>query len=229
MTTTRPRQKRSRERVEKILLAAADELARTADADALTTTSVSRSSGIPVATIYRYFADRSAIISALIDQEQDEINDLVNERIDELEVVTLDALQDTMVRAHFDYLSASRRSMVLWFGARSSKAVLGRVERRYAYMGEWLMSGAVRSGMIREDAPIYGGEIIVWMIDRAYEYIARADRDPETVDEILGLAIRMVSRSVDEFATERGREGISREQFWAAFGTFQPPSGPLAK
>lgn len=229
MPTTRPRQKRSRERVEKILLAAADELARTADADALTTTSVSKRSGIPVATIYRYFADRSAIISALIDQEQGEINGLVTRRIDELELVTLDSLLDAMVRTHWEYLSSSRRSMVLWFGARNSKAVLGRVERRYKYMGEWLLDGSRRSGMVTEDAPSYGGEALVWTIDRSYEYMAREDRDPETVEELLGLTVRMVSAAIHEFASDRGRDGITLEQFWAAFGPFQPPSGPLAK
>lgn len=227
MPTNRPRQKRSRERVEKILLAAADELARTADADALTTTSVSKRSGIPVATIYRYFADRSAIISALIDRETGEIDVLVNERLALLEIVTLDTLLDTMVRAHYEYLNSSRRAMVLWFGARSSKAVLGRVERRHAYMGEWLIAGARRSGMITPDAPDYGGELLVWTVDRAYEYIAREDRSPETADEILGLAIRMISHSVDEFATDLGRRGITQEQFAAAFGPFHPPSGPL--
>lgn len=227
MPTTRPRQKRSRERVEKILYAAADELARTADADALTTTSVSKRSGIPVATIYRYFADRSAIITALIDEETSQINDTVSERICELELVTIEGMMDSMVRSHYEALTKDRRSIVLWFGARGSKAVLGRVERRYKYMGDWLVTGARRAGMINADAPSYGGELLVWVVDRAYEYIVREDRDEETVEMILASAVRMLTFSVEEYATELGTTGISQEQFWAAFGPFNPPIGPL--
>lgn len=227
MPTTRPRQKRSRERVEKILFAAADELARTADADALTTTSVSKRSGIPVATIYRYFADRSAIITALIDQETELINDVVTERIKQLDTVSLEGLLDTMIRAHYEAFTESRRSIVLWFGARGSKAVLGRVERRYSYMGKWLMDGCRRAGMVIPEAPEYGGELLVWVVDRGYEFIVREERDDDAIELILASTVRMLTYSVAEYATERGTSGISQEQFWSAFGPFRPPSGAL--
>ncbi|MGH2960043.1 MAG: TetR/AcrR family transcriptional regulator [Solirubrobacterales bacterium] len=229
MPPTRPRQKRSRERVEKIMLAAGEQLARTADADSLTTTSVSKSSGIPVATIYRYFADRSAIISALIDEETSAINDSVVARVNELETVSLSGLMETMIRAHFEAFTVSRRSIVLWFGARKSKEVLGRVERRYAYMGEWVMAGARRGGLVFPDTPSYGGELVVWMIDRAYEYIVREDRSDEEIERILDSTIRMIAHTADDYSTERGMNGIPLDEFWAAFGPFRPPSGPLKK
>lgn len=229
MPTNTPRQKRSRERVEKILYAAADELARTADADALTTTSVSKSSGIPVATIYRYFADRSAIITALIDSETGLINDAMVERIRALERVTLESLLDAMIRAHYEALTKDRRSIVLWFGARGSKAVLGRVERRYAYMGSWLRNGALRGGMVTADAPPHGGEVLVWIVDRCYEFIIREDRDEETVEQIISATVRMLNFTITEYATERGIDGLTQDQFWAAFGPFQPPRGPLTR
>jgi AcrR family transcriptional regulator len=196
--TNRPRQKRSRERVEKILYAAADELARTADADSLTTTSVSKRSGIPVATIYRYFADRSAIITALIDEETSLINDVVTERINELETVTIEALLDSMVRSHYEAFTQSRRSIVLWFGARGSKAVLGRVERRYEYMGNWLITGSKRAGFIDPDTPAYGGELLVWVVDRAYEFIVREERDEAAIEVILSRTISMLAFAVNE-------------------------------
>lgn len=229
MPTNRPRQKRSRERVQKILFAAADELARTADADALTTTSVSKRSGIPVATIYRYFADRSAIITALIDTETYLINEVVVERVRELDRVTIESLLDVMVRAHWEGLTKDRRSIILWFGARQSKAVLGRVERHYAYMGSWLFEGGRRGGLVNADSPPHGGEIVVWIIDRCFEFILREDRDDEAVEQILSATVRMVNFTISEYATERGVEGLTQEEFWESFGPFQPPRGPLAK
>jgi AcrR family transcriptional regulator len=227
--TNRPRQKRSRERVQKILYAAADELARTADADALTTTSVSKSSGIPVATIYRYFADRSAIITALIDEETQLINEVVTDRIRQLDTITLETLLDTMIRAHYEAFTQSRRSIVLWFGARASKEVLGRVERRYAYLGAWLIDGSRRAGMVTAEAPTYGGELLAWVVDRGYEFIVREDRDEESIEQILASTVRMLTFAVNEYATELGTTGISQDQFWSAFGAFEPPSGSLKK
>ena len=113
MATNKPLQKRSRERVEKIMLAAADELAKTADADALTTTSVAKRSGVPVATIYRYFADRSAIISALIDEETRVIDDAVAAELETLDLITFDVLLQTIIHAHLDHFQSSRRAIVL--------------------------------------------------------------------------------------------------------------------
>lgn len=225
LARNKPLQKRSRERVEKIMLAAADELARTADADALTTTSVSKRSGVPVATIYRYFADRSAIISALIDRETDEIDVAVAKRLAELEVITFDVLLDTIMYAHLDHFQSSRRSIVLWFGARSSKEVLGRVERRYKYLGNWLMHGAIEAEMAIPESPEWGGEAIVWLCDRAFEFMFRQERDPKTEVEIMELTMAMIKGELKSYSTELGVGGISRERFAEAYGPYEPPSG----
>ncbi|MFT4049511.1 MAG: TetR/AcrR family transcriptional regulator [Solirubrobacterales bacterium] len=225
MATNQPRQKRSRERVEKIMLAAADELAKTADANALTTTSVSKRSGVPVATIYRYFADRSAIISALIDRETTEIDDVVAKRLEQLETITFDTLLQTIMYAHLDHFQASRRSIVLWFGARNSKEVLGRVERRYRYLGKWLMDGAIASGMATPESPPWGGEAIVWVCDRGFEFMFRENRTPETEREIMEITMTMIRLMLVDYSTELGTEGVSREVFREHFGPYIPPSG----
>lgn len=225
VATNKPLQRRSRERVEKIMLAAADELARTADADTLTTTSVAKRSGIPVATIYRYFADRSAIISALIDRETSEMDHALDAELQKLETVDFQVLFTVIMEAHLRYFTSNRRSIVLWFGARNSKEVLGRIERRYEYMGEWLLGGAIRAGMAVPDAPEYGGELIVWTCDRAFEFMFREKRPLETQREIMGLAIEMLLNSIDQFTTDVGRAGIDHETFAKAFGPFDPPVG----
>lgn len=207
------------------MLAAADELARTADANALTTTSVSKRSGIPVATIYRYFADRSAIISALIDRETAEIDEVVVDRLAELETVSFAVLLDTIMLAHLEHFQASRRSIVLWFGARNSKEVLGRVERRYKYLGEWLRNGSMESEMAIPETPQFGPEMLVWICDRAFEFIFREEREPATETEIMGIALGVIKDAIERFDTERGRTGISQAQFRDFYGPYVPPSG----
>ena len=102
--------------------------------------------------------------------------------------------------------------------------MLGRVDRRYAYLGGWLMEGAIRSGMARPDAPAYGGELIVWICDRAFEYMFREERSASTENEIMELAMHMLSQTIAEYTTDLGREGIGRDQFLETFGEYKPPT-----
>jgi len=80
MTRREPVQKRSRERVEAILRAA-EELLAEGGVEALSTRSLASYSGIPVATIYRYFQDRDAIIAAYLDHELASIDRAVEEAL----------------------------------------------------------------------------------------------------------------------------------------------------
>lgn len=59
-----PRQRRGRERVQR-LLEAADRLLASEGAGALTTTRVARDAGVSVGSLYQYFPDREAIAEAL--------------------------------------------------------------------------------------------------------------------------------------------------------------------
>src|SRR5271154_1257425 len=68
MTRREPVQKRSRARVDEILKAASELLAD-GGVDNLTTSAIAARTGIPIATIYRYFDDRDAIIAAYLDRD----------------------------------------------------------------------------------------------------------------------------------------------------------------
>lgn len=223
MKRREPVQKRSRERVEQILLAAADVLAKSGGADELTTTSVSKRSGVPVATIYRYFTDRVAIIAALIDRELEEIDRAIVKQIESLETVSLDTLLDTIVMTHMRYFQSHRRSIVLWFGARQSRKVLDRIDRRYAYLGEWVLDSARSAGLLTTDVPAFGGEAIVWLCDRAFEFIFREERSPEDQEAILRELLEMISAQIRKYATPIGIDGIPGDAFLRKTKPFSPP------
>ena len=82
-----PAQRRSRERVEQMLRAAAELLAE-GGVEALTTRSLAERTGIPVATIYRYFANRNAIIAAYLDRDLEEIQESLRSALLEMDTVT---------------------------------------------------------------------------------------------------------------------------------------------
>src|SRR4051794_20817764 len=118
MDRRKPTQKRSRQRVETILLAAAEELAKVGTADKLTTTAVSRRAGIPVSSIYRYFVDRWAIVAALIDREIEELDAAIAKELSESDLISLDRMLELFMRHHYRYFQSNRRAVVLWFGTR---------------------------------------------------------------------------------------------------------------
>ncbi|MGH2906801.1 MAG: TetR/AcrR family transcriptional regulator [Solirubrobacterales bacterium] len=222
MSPRKPVQQRSRDRIEQILLGAADLLAKTGDTDDLTTTSVSKRSGVPVATIYRYFADRMAIITTLIDRETIELDDAVAESLDQLDTVTPAILLETLVVAHLRHFQASRRSIVLWFGARQSSRVLARVDRRYKYIGAWVYDGSVKSGLVVDDAPAFGGELLIWMGDRVFEFMFREERSSEEQEAILREYIDTMTSQIGKYLTPLGKRGIPMAEFIAQVGEYKP-------
>lgn len=221
----KPKQKRSRERVEKILLAAADELARASTAEDMTTTNVARRSGIPVSTLYRYFSDRSAIIAALIDKETAEIDEVAAERLSKLEEVSVGTALETIMYAHLEHFQEKRRSVLLWFGSRDAKAVLERVNRRYEYLGKWIYFGGINAGYVQgESTPPWGGDAIIWTCDRCFEFIFREERSKHEQLAIMELFMDMVTGQIQAFGPEGGSPVLTQEEFLVAFGPYSPPS-----
>lgn len=216
-------QRRSRERIEQILLAAAEQLAKAGSSDELTTTSVSKRSGVPVATIYRYFTDRMAIIAELIDRETAEIDTRLRAELDALDTITLADLLHAMMYAHLRHFQKSRRSVMLWFGTRSSAKVIKRIDSRYDYMGRWVYSGSVKAGLARAEAPKWGGAMIVWQCDRIFEFIFREDRSLDEQEAIMREFLDMLLSQIQKYATPAGLEGIPRDRYLELAGRFDPP------
>lgn len=79
-----PSQDRSRARVEAILVAAA-ELLRESNADALTMSRVATRAGSSLASLYRYFPDRTALLRTLAEQYLDEVHQQIADRLSDLE------------------------------------------------------------------------------------------------------------------------------------------------
>src|SRR5258708_12490379 len=114
MTRREPVQKRSRERVEAILRAA-EELLAEGGVEALSTRSLASYSGIPVATIYRYFQDRDAIIAAYLDHELASIDRAVEEALMAIERVTFRSMTAAVAMAHLRHHQAPPRGSPVAF------------------------------------------------------------------------------------------------------------------
>lgn len=77
----RPMQRRSVERYERILNVCAELLDEVGFAN-LTTTAVARRAGVPIGTVYQFFADKSALVHALASRNLQTFMDRLSERYD---------------------------------------------------------------------------------------------------------------------------------------------------
>lgn len=215
MTRREPVQKRSRERVEAILRAA-EELLAEHGVEGLTTRSLASYSGIPVATIYRYFEDRDAIIGAYLDRELASIDRAVEEALMALDRVTFRSMAEAVAIAHLRHHQAHPEGIPVWFGTRLNAAVHDSVRQLDARMASSLHAATRGAGFI-EQGPSFGAGLIVRLWDRTFEHIFRIERSAAEQEAIVRDAVDMISSYMERFATPAGLEGVSSEEFLRVF------------
>lgn len=211
MSRREPVQRRSRERVDLILKAAVDLLAE-GGIDALTTRSLAARADIPVATIYRYFANREEIIAAYLDHELERIDQAVVAAVLALERVTVRSLSEAVALAHMRHHQLYPEGVPVWFGGRLSPAVLDRVRDLDARLAASLRSATAAAGML-SGAPTYTAELLVRLFDRMFEFVFLMERTAEQQEAIVLSFVDMVASYLERFATPAGLEGISAEEF----------------
>lgn len=207
-----PVQTRSRKRVEEIVDAAA-ELMFEQGADALTTRTVSARSGIPVPTIYRYFADRDAIIIAFIERQMREMDREVAEAVMRLDRVTVCGVIEAFGRAHMRHHQRHPKAVVAWFGGRQSEVVSACVKAQDERIASWLMTTFGSVGLLREDTPPFVTYLMVRQFDRMFEFVFTTERTAAEQEAIVELFIDLITSYVDRFATKAGMEGVPRDEF----------------
>lgn len=232
MTRREPVQKRSRERVEAILRSARELLAQ-GGVEALTTRSLASFSGIPVATIYRYFEDRDAIIAAYLDHELALIERGAEQALESLERVTFRSMTAAVAMAHLRHHQAHPEGVPVWFGTRLNAAVHDSVRELDARMASRLHTATRAAGFV-EDGPHFGAGLIVRLWDRTFEHVFRIERPPAEQEAIVADVIDMVASYMERFVTPRGLEGISSEEFLAVYRqapirTGGPVEQPIAR
>jgi AcrR family transcriptional regulator len=206
-------QRRSRERVEQIL-AAADELLAQGGVEALTTRSLAEHAGIPVATIYRYFDNRDAIIAAYLGHQLEEIERSVTRAVMGIERVTIRALVETVALAHLRHHQAHPEGVPVWFGGRLNAAVVERVreldERQAA-----ALRAAVRGTGMTANVPDFVADLVVREFDRMFEFVFSVPRKPAEQEEIVLVVVGMVTSLLEGYATPAGIDGVPAREFLA--------------
>jgi len=211
-----PVQRRSRERVE-LILDAASELLAEGGVDALTTRALAARADIPVATIYRYFANREEIIAAYLDHELVQIDQAVVAAVVALERVTVRSLAEAVALAHMRHHQAHPEGVPVWFGGRSNPAVIDQVRELDARLAASLRS-AMRAAGLLEGAPEFSSGLLVRLFDRMFEFVFLAERSAQEQETIVLAFVDIVAGYLERFATPAGLDGVSADEFARALG-----------
>ncbi|MGH2906869.1 MAG: TetR/AcrR family transcriptional regulator [Solirubrobacterales bacterium] len=219
MATVRrePKQQRSRDRVDQMLTAAGAIIGESG-IEGLSMIGVSERSGVPVGTAYRYFTDRDELAAAFLDAEMEKIDQAVAAAFMELELVSVRSIVETSILAHFRHHKANPEMVMAWFGTPRPRVVHEHVQRMDERMGTWLREAMSSAGLLSDDAPSFGEDMLVRLGDRMFEYVFSRPATDEVQLAIVENFSDMVATHLERFATPAGVAGIPIAEFGAKLG-----------
>lgn len=117
-----PTQERSRRRVADLLEAAAD-LVVEGGVEAVTTRSIADRAGVPVASLYQYFADKEDVLMALVERDMAEMEQQVAEDLAQLDDFSIDKVVDVTMRAYVKVYQRRRAFVEIWLRGRTNPTI----------------------------------------------------------------------------------------------------------
>lgn len=201
-----PSQRRSRERVATILDTTAA-LVVADGVDALSTRRIATAAGVPVASIYQYFADKEEIILELVKRDTAEMDEHVAATVAALGTLSVRNVVTATMRAFLDVYERRKEFVAIYFHGRSNRAVIEFCREHNQRIAENLHAVMRQAGLLTADADLARGRFAVEVGDRILE---QAFRDGFTGDQrAIDDGIEMLVGYLERFATEAGRDGIS--------------------
>src|SRR5947209_12552074 len=117
-----PVQARSRERLQRIL-DAADELLARGGADAFTTTRIAEAAGLPVGSVYRFFSDKEKVVEAMAVRYWSDFVDLVDAAAELDERTPLEDPGAVVLETLAAGFRARPGFLALWYGGLRSERI----------------------------------------------------------------------------------------------------------
>ncbi|MEO5709002.1 MAG: TetR/AcrR family transcriptional regulator [Nocardioidaceae bacterium] len=200
-----PQQVRSRDRVQRIL-EVSGEIVVEHGVEGITTRAIASAAGLPVASLYQYFADKEAVLLALVERDIAEMDAQLAADLATLRTISVRSLVETTMRAFVKVYHQRPSFVMIWFRGRANQAVLDFVRAHNRRMARDLFEIARSIGMSREGADGLHAELAIEVGDRLFQ-IAFEDSllgDPRVIEE----GIALVTAYIETHATPEGIAGI---------------------
>jgi AcrR family transcriptional regulator len=199
VTATRrvPSQERSRRRVEQILDAAATVVVRDG-VETLSTQEIARQAGVPVASLYQYFADKDDVLLALAGRDMDEMDAEVATALGRLgpEDVSVETLVRTTMEAFVRVYHRRRSFVEIYLRGRTNSAVNRFGRDHNQRVAATLHAYAVGAGLAGPGLTLTRALLAVEVGDRIFQLAFEHDDhgDRELVEEGMALVTGYLER-----------------------------------
>ncbi len=193
-----PTQKRSRERVER-MLAVASALIAEKGSDALRMGEVAEKAGVSIGSLYQFFPDKSAIIRALADRYQKESETCISEALAEVrDRKGLEKAFSELVDIYYGIFLAEPVMRDIWSGTQADKA-LRELELAHSRANAGMLLAVLKRLRPDEDAAaLETSAFLIWQLGEATMRLAvsgdRAEGD-RLVTAYKRMALSELARS----------------------------------
>ena len=198
---------RSRDRVER-MLQVAGRIVVDGGVEAVNTRAVASAAGVPVASLYQYFADKDSILLALVERDIAEMDAQVAQDLGELAVLSVRSMVETTMRAFVKVYHRRPTFVVIWFRGRTNAAVNDFCRTHNQEVARNLFEVARSAGMVDPLSRGLYAELAVEVADRVFQ-IAFEDSligNPHVIEE----GIALVTAYLETHATPEGIAGVPR-------------------
>jgi AcrR family transcriptional regulator len=185
---TEPRQQRSRDRLEGIL-GAADAVLAEEGYEAFTTSAVAARAEVPPSSVYRWFADKDELATALLMRHLDRLDERMRLGVAALEEITIGEIVRAVYEAYVAYYREFPSHVILWFDGRVGRSTVAEVHRHTGRVAEEMRNLALGLGLIESSVTVADIRLMAEAIDRIHEYAFRENREGDEAILERGLAL----------------------------------------
>jgi AcrR family transcriptional regulator len=201
-TRRRPVQARSQARVERIL-ATATAIVEQEGVEAATTRAIAARAGVPVASLYQFFADRDAVLDEVLRRELDALDEYVAARSqaatrDGAAIASLAEFVDFGFEVHRAYYRSRPAFARLWFGGRRTSPVEAAVRERGRRLARDWHAVMIERGLIDSTTDPVIAELTVELGDRVFECAYR--RGPDVEETLFAEGKRALTSYLQQYA-----------------------------
>nr|WP_280119025.1 TetR/AcrR family transcriptional regulator [Streptomyces albofaciens] len=186
----------------KAILDAAEAVLAERGYEAATLKATGERAGIPIASMYHYFADRYQVDAELLQRHLNELDRLIGDTLAEPGAQTLREAVDVMVDLLLGYLRRHRSCTELWFAGRH--ATLDELVRAFdEAQAERLWRHLVEQRLVPADTPLLALLLAFEVGTRLFDTAFRRSPtgDDATIDEVR----RLVTAYLETYASEEKR------------------------
>lgn len=190
-------QKRGVERVQAIL-DAGESILSEQGYEAATLKAIGERAGIPLASVYHYFADRHQVDLAILQRHLQALDGQVTKAFDTREIATLADGINAVIEPMLNYFRTHPSCVELWFSHQRNQSLTELVQRYDDATALMLWELALDRDFLRADTPLLVMELAFEAGSRLFDAAFR--RSPQGDGAIIAEAHRMVEAYLGTYA-----------------------------